>query len=148
MKGQRLLKIRELVSTHDIETQEELVELLREAGFQVTQATISRDIKELHLVKVPTTDGRYKYALPAEPTYNPEAKLKRLLIDSFVSIDRAENLIVMKTLPGNAHAVGALIDALDWNDILGTICGDDTILIISRSSERASDIVDRFLSFL
>jgi transcriptional regulator of arginine metabolism len=148
MKGQRLLKIRELVSTRDIETQEELVELLREAGFQVTQATISRDIKELHLVKVPTTDGRYKYALPAEPTYNPEAKLRRLLIDSFVSIDRAENLIVMKTLPGNAHAVGALIDAMDWNDILGTICGDDTILIISRSSDRASDIVDRFLSFI
>ncbi|GIM44541.1 arginine repressor [Collibacillus ludicampi] len=148
MKGQRLLKIRELVSTRDIETQEELVELLREAGFQVTQATISRDIKELHLVKVPTTDGRYKYALPAEPTYNPEAKLRRLLIDSFVSIDRAENLIVMKTLPGNAHAVGALIDAMDWNDILGTICGDDTILIISRSSERASDIVNRFLSFI
>lgn len=148
MKGRRLLKIRELVSTRDIETQEELVELLRQAGFQVTQATISRDIKELHLVKVPTDNGRYKYALPAEPMYNPEAKLRRLLTDCFVSIDQAENLVVLKTLPGNAQAVGALIDAINWPDIVGTICGDDTILVISRSAQQASEIIERFLSFI
>jgi transcriptional regulator of arginine metabolism len=148
MKGQRLLKIREIISTQEIETQEELVEKLREAGFQVTQATVSRDIKELHLVKIPTPNGTYKYSLPAEPSYNPEQKLRRILLDSFVSIDRAENLIVMKTLPGNAHAVGAIIDALDWSEVLGTICGDDTILIIVRSADAAQSVVERFLSYV
>jgi len=148
MKGQRLLKIREIISTKEIETQEELVDKLREAGFQVTQATVSRDIKELHLVKTPTPSGTYKYSLPAEPTYNPEQKLRRILIDSFVSIDRAENLIVMKTLPGNAHAVGAIVDALDWSEVLGTICGDDTILVIVRSTDTAQTVVNRFLSYV
>ncbi|MCX7571520.1 transcriptional regulator ArgR [Tumebacillus sp. DT12] len=148
MKGQRLLKIREIISTKEIETQEELVDKLRDAGFQVTQATVSRDIKELHLVKTPTPNGTYKYSLPAEPTYNPEQKLRRILIDSFVSIDRAENLIVMKTLPGNAHAVGAIVDALDWSEVLGTICGDDTILVIVRSTDAAQTVVNRFLSYV
>jgi transcriptional regulator of arginine metabolism len=148
MKGQRLLKIREIISTQDIETQEELVDKLREIGFQVTQATVSRDIKELHLVKTPTASGSYKYSLPAEPSYNPEHKLRRILLDSFVSIDRAENLIVMKTLPGNAHAVGAIVDALDWSEVLGTICGDDTILMIIRTKELAPVIVNRFLSYV
>jgi len=148
MKGQRLLKIREIISTQEIETQEDLVDKLKEAGFQVTQATVSRDIKELHLVKTPTAKGTYKYALPAEPSYNPEQKLRRMLLDSFISIDRAENLVVMKTLPGNAHAVGAIIDALDWPEILGTICGDDTLLIIVRTTEGAPGIVNRFLSYV
>ncbi|GAX90923.1 transcriptional regulator AhrC/ArgR [Effusibacillus lacus] len=148
MKGQRLLKIRELITSREIETQEELVESLRALGFQVTQATVSRDIKELQLVKTPTPDGRYKYALPAEPSYNPESKLRRFLSESFVSIDRAENLIVMKTLPGNANAITALIDALNWDQIIGTIAGDDTILIICRNREETPAIVDRFLEFL
>lgn len=148
MKGQRLLKIRELISTRDIETQEELVEELKSLGYQVTQATVSRDIKELQLIKAPTPDGRYKYALPAEPSYNPESKLRRLLIDSFISIDRAENLVVMKTLPGNANAVGALVDALNWDTIVGTISGDDTILIICRTREEAPDLVEKVIQFL
>lgn len=148
MKGQRLLKIRELISNREIETQEELVDALRDMGYQVTQATVSRDIKELQLVKTPTAKGTYKYSLPAEPSYNPESKLKRNLVDSFVSIDRSENLIVLKTMPGNANAVAALIDAMNWPEILGTISGDDTILIISRSSAIAPDIVQRFLNFL
>jgi transcriptional regulator of arginine metabolism len=148
MKGQRLLKIRELITTRDIETQEELVESLRELGYQVTQATVSRDIKELQLVKTPTPDGRYKYALPSEPSFNPEAKLRRFLADSFVSIDRAVNQIVIKTLPGNANAIAALIDALNWESIIGTISGDDTILIICRKEEDTPKLVNRFLDFL
>lgn len=148
MKGHRLLKIRELISTRDIETQEELVDALKALGYQVTQATVSRDIKELQLVKTPTADGRYKYALPAEPSYNPESKLRRLLVDSFVSIDQAENLIVLKTLPGNANAVAALIDGLNWENLLGTISGDDTILIICRTRDDAPLLLDRFLQFL
>lgn len=147
-KGQRHIKIREIIVNREIETQDELVDHLKQAGFNVTQATISRDIKELHLVKVPMQDGRYKYSLPADQRFNPLQKLKRSLMDSFVSIDKANNLIVMKTLPGNANAVGALIDNLDWKEIIGTICGDDTILIICRLTEDSPVICERFLEML
>ena len=147
-KGQRHIKIREIIANRDIETQDELVEILRDMDYNVTQATVSRDIKELHLVKVPTNDGKYKYSLPADQRFNPQQKLKRTLIDSFVSIDHADNLLVMKTMPGNAHAIGALIDNLDWIEILGTICGDDTILIICRSKPAADDTSKKFLNML
>lgn len=147
-KGQRHIKIREMISNHDIETQDDLVELLKKANFNVTQATVSRDIKELHLVKVPMNDGRYKYSLPADQRFNPLQKLKRTLTDSFISIDFADHLIIMKTLPGNANAIGALIDKLDWEEIMGTICGDDTILIICRSKDVSADISQRFLDML
>lgn len=147
-KGQRHIKIREIITNEEIETQDDLVKRLREEGFNVTQATVSRDIKELHLVKVPLADGRYKYSLPKEQRFNPIQKLKRALIDSFVSIDYTNNLIVMKTLPGNANAIGALIDNLDWEEIMGTICGDDTILIICKKNEHTSLVTQRFLELL
>ncbi|RSL31992.1 transcriptional regulator ArgR [Salibacterium salarium] len=147
-KGQRHIKIREFISDFDIETQDDLVDRLKRGGYNVTQATVSRDIKELHLVKVPTADGRYKYSLPADQRFNPLQKLKRALIDSFISIDQTDNLIVMKTLPGNANAVAALIDNLDWEEIVGTICGDDTILIICREKENTTATIDRFLDML
>ncbi|GAA5346484.1 ArgR family transcriptional regulator [Planifilum fimeticola] len=148
MKAQRHIKIREIIATKDIETQEELVEELKKAGYNVTQATVSRDIKELHLVKVPTNNGRYKYSLPADQRFNPLQKLKRMLTESFVGIEKSENLIVMKTLPGNANAVGALIDNLDWPEIIGTIAGDDTILIICRDREKVPELVNRFIDML
>ncbi|KQL33891.1 transcriptional regulator AhrC/ArgR [Gottfriedia sp. NPDC057991] len=147
-KGQRHIKIREIIAKNEVETQDELVQSLRDLGFKVTQATISRDIKELHLVKVPLSDGRYKYSLPADQRFNPLQKLKRLLIDSFIKIDSSSHLIVMKTLPGNANAVGALIDHLDWSEIMGTICGDDTILIICRTPVDADDLKEKFIDML
>jgi transcriptional regulator of arginine metabolism len=147
-KGQRHVKIREIITSNDIDTQDELVDLLRSQGYNVTQATVSRDIKELHLVKIPTQDGRYKYSLPSDQKFNPLNKLRRTLKDSFISIDSAEHLIVMKTMPGNANAVGALIDNLDWEEIMGTICGDDTILIICRTNSYTEVISDRFLQML
>ncbi|RFU60005.1 transcriptional regulator ArgR [Bacillus sp. V59.32b] len=147
-KGQRHIKIREIIANNDIETQDDLVDELKNAGFNVTQATVSRDIKELHLVKVPLMDGRYKYSLPADQRFNPLQKLKRMLIDAFVRIDSASNLLVMKTLPGNAQAIGALIDNLDWEEILGTICGDDTCLIICRTQEDTETISNKFLDML
>lgn len=147
-KGQRHIKIREIIANNDIETQDDLVDELRNAGFNVTQATVSRDIKELHLVKVPLVDGRYKYSLPADQRFNPLQKLKRNLMDSFVGIDKAGHLLVMKTLPGNAMAIGALIDNLDWDEIIGTICGDDTILIICRTEEDTETISENFLEML
>ncbi|BCU81604.1 MULTISPECIES: transcriptional regulator AhrC/ArgR [Polycladomyces] len=148
MKAQRHIKIREIIASKDIETQEELVDELKKAGFNVTQATVSRDIKELHLVKVATNNGRYKYSLPADRRFNPLQKLKRMLVESFVGVDHSENLIVMKTLPGNAHACAALIDHLDWPEIIGTIAGDDTILMICRNKEVVPEVVKRFLDML
>jgi len=148
MKAKRHLKIREIIANEEIDTQEELVELLKGAGFNVTQATVSRDIKELHLIKVPLDDGKYKYSLPADQKFNPFQKLKRLLSDSFIGIDYSENLIVLKTLPGNANAIGALIDNLQWDEIMGTICGDDTCLIICKTKENAKEISNKLLEML
>lgn len=136
-KAKRHIKIRELISEYDIETQDELVDRLKELGFNVTQATVSRDIKEMHLIKIPSSSGKYKYSLPTNQRYNAEEKLKRRLMEAFVSIDQAANFIVLKTLPGNANAIGALIDELDWEEIMGTICGDDTCLILCRTEKKA-----------
>lgn len=147
-KGMRHLKIREIIAKHEIETQDELVEKLREEGANVTQATVSRDIKELQLVKVPLSDGRYKYSLPPDQRFNPIQKLKRAMSDSFVSMERANNLVVMKTLPGNANSIAVLIDNLDWDEMIGTICGDDTILIICRDNKCGETIENRFLEML
>src|SRR5690554_8002945 len=112
-KGQRHIKIREIIANHEIETQDDLVDQLRNEGFNVTQATISRDIKELHLVKVPLPDGRYKYSLPADQRFNPLQKLQRALTDAFVSIDGVAHFLILKTLPGNGNAIAVLIDHLD-----------------------------------
>ena len=143
MKSQRLFKIREIVANQEIETQDELVEALRRAGFNVTQATVSRDMKELHLIKVPLADGRYKYSLPTDQRYNPQQRLKRALTDHFLSIDFTDNLLVMKCLPGTANAIGALVDQMEWPEIMGSICGDDTILIICRTKNDSKGIVRR-----
>jgi transcriptional regulator of arginine metabolism len=148
MKGQRHIKIREIITNREIETQDELVEQLRLSGMHVTQATISRDIKELHLMKVPLDDGRYKYSVPADQRFNPLQRLKRALSDHFVHIDYTENLVVLKSLPGTANAIGALIDSLEWPEIMGTICGDDTILIICRTKSKSNDVVNQILSML
>lgn len=148
MKGQRLIKIREIITDQEIETQDELVTELKKAGYNVTQATVSRDIKELRLVKVPTHDGRYKYSLPADRRFNPLQKLRRLLADSFVSVDHSNVFVVMRTLPGNAHAIAVLLDQLDWDEVMGTIAGDDTILIICREATHVEDVVNRFLDML
>ena len=148
MKGQRHIKIRELVNTREIETQDELVALLRHAGYHVTQATVSRDIKELHLIKVPLDDGRYKYSIPSDQRFNPIHKLRRSLTDNFVSIDHTENLIVIKCLPGTANAIGALLDNLEWDELMGTICGDDTILLIIRNKTKTAEIVQNILEMI
>src|SRR5690625_5161800 len=147
-KVQRHIKIRELITENEIETQEELVRELKILGFKVTQATVSRDIKELHLIKVLTANQKYAYSLPADQRFNPFEKLKRLIMDAFVKIDHTSHFIVLKTLPGNAHAVGALIDNLEWDEIMGTICGDDTCLLICRTEDQATEIKERFINML
>jgi len=147
-KMKRHIKIREIISENDIETQDELVAHLKKLGFNVTQATVSRDIKELHLVKVLSSSGRYTYSTPTEQRFNPQDKLKRIIMEAFVSIDHASHFVVMKTLPGNANALGAIIDELDWEEVMGTICGDDTCLLICRTEENAEVIENRFLEML
>lgn len=148
MKGQRHIKIREIISSRDIETQDELVGALRASGFQVTQATVSRDIKELLLIKVPLDDGRYKYSMPTDQRYNPVQKLKRALVDNFVHIDYSANLVVMKCLPGTANSIAALLDNMEWSEIMGTISGDDTILLICREPENSQKVIGQIMGFI
>ncbi len=143
MKGKRQRKIREIIGSLEIETQEELVEALKDAGMQVTQATVSRDIKELQLIKVPLEDGRYKYSMPQDQRFNPASKLKRALLDHFVGTDYAENLVVVKCLPGTANTIASLIDGMDWPEIIGSVSGDDTTLLVCRTKEHAEHIVAR-----
>lgn len=147
MKERRQLTIKELINQHVVETQEQLVMLLREANFDVTQATVSRDIKELHLIKVLTAEGHYKYALPEQRVY-PLEKLRRTLVDYYVHIDAADNLVVMRCLPGTANAIGSLIDQMDWEELLGTICGDDTILLICRSKDAGELLMQRVFDIM
>ena len=147
-KGHRHIRIRDIISNFEIETQDHLVDTLKAAGVAVTQATVSRDIKEMHLIKVPLPDGRYKYSLPQVHKYNTEEKLHRMMTDAFVSIDSAAHFIILKTLPGNAHAVGSLIDNLGWHEILGTICGDDTCLLICREESQTVEVKEKILAML
>jgi transcriptional regulator of arginine metabolism len=147
-KGHRHIRIRDIISNFEIETQDQLVDTLKAAGVAVTQATVSRDIKEMHLIKVPLPDGRYKYSLPQVHKYNTEEKLHRMMTDAFVSIDSAAHFIILKTLPGNAHAVGSLIDNLGWHEILGTICGDDTCLLICREESQTVEVKEKILAML
>ncbi|WP_027093755.1 transcriptional regulator AhrC/ArgR [Cohnella thermotolerans] len=143
MKGQRQRKIRELIGSREIETQEDLVEALRSEGVNVTQATVSRDIKEMQLIKVPLEDGRYKYSMPQDQRYNPAMKLRRALVDHFVNAEAADNLVVVKCLPGTANTIASLIDGMDWPEIMGSISGDDTTLLICRSKEQGAQLVEK-----
>lgn len=133
MKFERRAKIIELIGKYEIETQEELAERLLAAGYSVTQATISRDIRELKLTKVPVGDGaRQKYTLLQEEA-NLYHKYVRILQDGFLSMDQAENLLVIKTISGMAMAVAAAIDKLEIPGVVGTIAGDDTVMCAVRS---------------
>ena len=143
MKVKRHNKIMEIIETHNIETQEELIEQLRVAGFDVTQATISRDIRELKLAKVMCETGNYKYVLPKPGEQDGHHLYSKALTGSIRSVDSAMNDIVIKTYPGLANAVAAGIDSLHEHDILGCVAGDDTIIIIAHSTESAQAICKR-----
>lgn len=137
MKKNRHQKMKELVEQYEIETQEELAEKLKEAGFQVTQATVSRDIRELKLTKVPTGNGKQKYAIILHSDHFLSDKYIRVLKDGFISMDIAQNILVVKTVSGMAMAVAAAIDAMKLKEIVGSIAGDDTIMMALRSEKDA-----------
>ena len=142
MKYKRQNKIIEIVRSMPVHTHDELIEILRQEGFNVTQATVSRDIKDLGLIKVPSADGSAVYSVP-EPS--PEAGATRLgmVADTVKSVNAALHTVVINTYPGMASAVAAAVDGSLRGDILGSIAGDDTVLVICESAERAGDIEKR-----
>lgn len=146
MKTNRHLQILELIEENEIETQEELAVCLKEKGIDVTQATVSRDIKELNLIKVPSTGGRYKYSLPYERSFgNALERLERMFKDAVLHVEDSENIIVIKMLPGTAQGLASIIDGLKWREILGTVAGDDTIFLVIKPKEAVAEVKQRFI---
>lgn len=148
MKVNRHAKIVELISKYQVETQEELAERLNAAGFRVTQATVSRDIRDLKLTKVPAENGRQKYAVLRAEQSGLGEKYIRILKDGFVSMDMAQNILVVKTVSGMAMAVAAALDAMKWNEIVGCIAGDDTIMCAVRSVDDTILVMDKMKKML
>ena len=142
MKMERHSKIVELIGKYEIETQEELAEYLNKEGYNVTQATVSRDIRELKLSKIQTENGGQKYAV-----FHPQTafndKYTRILHDSFVSMDMAQNILVIKTMSGMAMAVAAALDAIHFSEIVGCIAGDDTVMVVVSSDGAAEDLSEK-----
>lgn len=133
MKTNRQSKIIEIIQKNEVETQDELSALLEKDGFRVTQATVSRDIRELKLTKIPTASGRQKYAVITDAPENLSQKYERVLREGFLSMDMAQNILVIKTVSGMASAVCAAIDAMKMREIVGSIAGDDTIMCAIRT---------------
>ena len=148
MKINRHAKIVELINKYHIETQEELAEYLKHEGFNITQATVSRDIRDLKLTKVPTEGGRQKYAIHQSVETEMSDKFIRVLKDGFVSIDMAQNILVIKTVSGMAGAVCAAIDSMHLNEIVGSIAGDDTIMCAIRTVDDTIKVISDILCSL
>ena len=149
MKALRLQKIVELVEKNEVYTQDDLLKLLAEEGIATTQATISRDIKELHLIKEPAGQGRYRYAVSAHRTkLNFADKLRTIFRESVLTVDNAQNIVVIKTLPGLANAAGSAVDGMDVPYLVGSLAGDDTALLIMRDTESALDFTEEIKEML
>ncbi len=148
MKYNRQELIISLIDEYEIETQEELSERLRERGYMVTQATISRDIREMKLVKVASSGGKYKYALPKLEENKLSTKFRNLLIETVESVDSANNIVVVKTCVGMASGAAAAIDSMGRGDVVGSVAGDDTIIIVMRNNDGAFLLVDELKSII
>ena len=148
MKIKRQTKILELIKKYEIETQEDLSAYLEKEGFQVTQATVSRDIRELKLTKVSLGNGKQKYIALLETNEDMTQKYERIFRDGFISMDIAQNILVIKTVAGMAMAVAAALDALQIHEIVGSIAGDDTIMCTARSTEDAIAVIDKLRKFV
>jgi len=148
MKTVRQVAILDIIEKQDIETQEELAEALCQHGIKVTQATVSRDIKELRLLKVLSERGGYKYATVERAEKGLNDRFIRILTESVISMESVENFMVIKTLSASAGAASEAIDSMKWNEVLGTIAGDNTILVIGRSAEAIEAVQARFNSLI
>ena len=144
MKTKRHAMILKLIASEDLDTQEELARLLSAQGFTVTQATVSRDIKELRLIKVLTGDGHYKYATVEKAETDLQERFIRLFSNCVVSITSSGNLIVLKTMAGSAAVAAEAIDSLKWPEIAGSIAGDNTIFVAVREGKNVSDLIKKF----
>lgn len=143
MKVERHAKIIELIRKHSIETQEELADRLNEEGYNVTQATVSRDIRELKLTKVADGTGKQKYVILDGKDNSMSDKFIRILKEAYISVDMAQNILVVKTVSGMAMAVAAAIDSMQWHEIVGCIAGDDTIMCAVRTVDDTKNLMDK-----
>lgn len=148
MKNKRHEKILELIKQHNIETQEELASMLNVAGFDVTQATVSRDIKKLNLVKVKTSGNHQKYMVSTDASPQNADKLVRVLKDAITDMEDAQNILVIKTVPGMAMAAAAALDSLKIPEIIGSIAGDDTIMCVTKDVIRTQEVMRKIDSML
>ena len=140
MKNLRQQKILELIEQYDIDTQDTLMKKLSEEGFAVTQTTVSRDIRQLNLIKGITSKGTYKYVAPAAGRERGIPVLNSAITDSVTKIDTACNIVVVKTFPGMANAIAVCVDSLYHDDIAGSVAGDDTILLVTKSEDKADSL--------
>lgn len=148
MKMTRHAKIKEIIDNHKIETQEDLAAALRSEGIDVTQATVSRDIKELMLVKVPDANGHYHYAYPKDHgMLLTVERLERTFHDSIVSIRSSDCMVVIRTMPGTAQSVAFALDYMKWPEILGTIAGDDTVFVALENKEGVLSLLKRLKEY-
>ena len=139
MKSKRQSKIMEIIAGRNVETQEQLLAILEEEGFRCTQATISRDIKELRIVKELTNLGTYRYTASAgETTGSFSTRLNTIFRECVTSVDYAQNIVIIRTLPGLASAAGSAIDAMGINKVVGSISGDDTVMVVLRDNNAAA----------
>ena len=149
MKSRRHNLIKKIISEEIIETQEALAEALRSRHVRVTQATISRDIKELFLIKVPAGSGRYRYAVSlGESVHFSEGRMKRLFKDNVTFCDFSENTVVVKTIPGGAATVASALDTSGWPEIIGTVAGDDSIFVLVKPKDTAEAVTARIHSLI
>ena len=149
MKSKRQEKILQLIHDHDIETQEQLLSELREAGFQTTQATISRDIKQLRIIKELGSTGAYRYSVSAKPVEHTfSAKLNIIFKQCLTSVEHAQNILVIKTMPGLASAACSALDKMNIPEIVGTLAGDDTVLLVFHDSSHAADFCEQVRQML
>ena len=148
MKTKRHAKILEIIRTRPVDTQEELLRWLKESGFDVTQATVSRDIKELRLIKTLDTDGRYRYSTVKLENDTMSSKFHSLFADAVVNIDYAGNIVVIKCLSGMAQAACAAMDSLHWDAVVGTLAGEDTFICLTKDESQAVGLVTELKKLL
>ena len=148
MKSGRHAKILEIISEYPVETQDEIITRLKEAGYRATQATISRDIKDLRLVKTLGSDGKYRYTSAQNRNADLRSSFAQLFSNSVTSVDCAQNLVVIKTLSGMANAVCAAMDSTENSAVIGTIAGDDTIFVACRTTESAAELAENLKQYI
>ena len=147
-KAERQLKILNIISKYDVSTQDELTELLNNAGCNVTQATTSRDLQEMRITKAVGENGKYKYLAPNPQKKDTSDKMNAVFSQCVISCDYANNIVVVKTISGAAQACAAALDSFDHDAMLGCIAGDDTIMAVARSVDAAKELVDKLSSFI